>query len=392
MEFSLPKYKISNSSPIEDLLVLENIYSELGGFTSTILSEKYFAFSQECVKQLNLIANVLERYKGGTVKIEKEKVPSNEGLDFSSLSIAELYYLYRAWPERHKEREVDGREHMTFYFEGQIVREMKRRKNLTESDQLKVAYCEITYRCELENLSNIFSIPVSISSDSEVATVKFQYCTPSELCALITSHSEYKSIEEREFLIECIDEALDRLQSTSEKTSLLDLVSEISEVRRRKIVKVPSWTLDYLDDAINRATRNFLIPETDLVLPILTLNLQRRSPELVNKAEHIINQCYISALEKDEILEERVNDLHMAVIYCDYVKGFSIQKVGILWNELAAMVISTSSSVSYNIISKMLEMADECENFTNISSEQKEKLKQVLEENIVCEIQNEFKS
>ena len=35
---------------------------------------------------------------------------------------------------------------MTFYFEGQIVHEMKRRKGLTESNQLKVAYCEITYR------------------------------------------------------------------------------------------------------------------------------------------------------------------------------------------------------------------------------------------------------
>ena len=185
-------------------------------------------------------------------------------------------------------------------------------------------------------------------------------------------------------MIECIDEALNRMQTTSNKTLFLDLASDISEVRRRNIVKVPSWTLDFLDDAINQASKDSQLSETELVLPIHTLNLQRRSPDLVHKAELIINRCYISALKNEGTLEERVNDLHMAVTYCDYVNSYSIQTVGKLWNELAAQVISTSSSLSCNIISKMLEVAEACENFTNISSEQKDKLKQILEDKL-CE-------
>ena len=85
-----------------------------------------------------------------------------------------------------------------------------------------------------------------------------------------------------------MDEALNRMQTTSNKPSFLDLASEISEVSRRNFVKVPLWTLDFLDDAINQASKDPQVSETELVLPILTLNLQRRSPELVHKAELIL--------------------------------------------------------------------------------------------------------
>ncbi len=41
--------------------------------------------------------------------------------DLSAMTIDELHKLYRQWSIRHQERLNEGREHMTYYFEGQIV-------------------------------------------------------------------------------------------------------------------------------------------------------------------------------------------------------------------------------------------------------------------------------
>ena len=46
MELAFPTYKITKNSSIDDLHILENLYSEIGEFASTILDKRHLVFSK----------------------------------------------------------------------------------------------------------------------------------------------------------------------------------------------------------------------------------------------------------------------------------------------------------------------------------------------------------
>ena len=73
--------------------------------------------------------------------------------------------LYRRWPIRRNSRGIEGREPITFYYEGRIIDELQRREVDNMGDQLKIDYCAVTYNNELDNMSFIFSCPVNASRD-----------------------------------------------------------------------------------------------------------------------------------------------------------------------------------------------------------------------------------
>lgn len=165
---------------------------------------------------------------------------SPEVVDLTAISIDELYKLYRRWPIHHKERESEGREHRTFYFEHRIVEELQQRKPLNKDEQLKIDYCFATNANELENLSFTFSLPVKTEGDKTYPDYKKRY-TVEELAALIALYNDYRDITEREILIEYVDYAINLLAQEKESDSSLRLSTELAELGHKKIIKVPAF-------------------------------------------------------------------------------------------------------------------------------------------------------
>ncbi len=115
-----------------------------------------------CSSRLNIVVQELID-RGVIVSVDDLYVMSPceiKETDMNSMTIDELYKLYLQWPKRHNERLVDGREQLTFYYEGRIVRELNRRTTTVLAEQLKVDYCNLTYANELENMSFVFSTPL----------------------------------------------------------------------------------------------------------------------------------------------------------------------------------------------------------------------------------------
>lgn len=381
MELALPTYKISKNSSTEDLRILEKLYSEIGGFASTILDSRHFAFSKECVKRLRKITSILEYRNEAIAYKAVEETTIDIMADLSKFSVDELYNLYVSWPERHKKRTLDGREKMTFYYEGRIIRELKHRKALTDSERLKVDYCKITYQYELENMSLIYSIPVGEQKELQTSCGRY---TSFEVESRLNRYSNFRTIAERELLVELVDMVLDRMQSTGDKAGMIGLATQIVELGRRDIVKVPAWTVEFLSEAIAQGRKDSRVSEAELVLPLLTLNIQTGSPNLEREAQRIINRCYKSALNRDEVVAKRIENLHTAVICCDYVTRFSIRKAATVWNEITTQALSDYISLTPMQAFQLLEIAKKCDNYAKISSELKDRLQEILSNMAQC--------
>lgn len=463
-------YRISATSPTDELLTLRHIYSEVGEYASTILDREHMALSKKCVTRLNRVEkqlsyrpsllsaeeenfSVLSEMKGSkaipvdgmgggvasmatiTREIASTKMLDSEAL--SAMTVDELYNLYRGWPLRHREREAEGREHMTFYFEGKIVGELQRREVADKGEQLKIDYCAIIYRNELENLAFIFSLPIPSQPVSSLSTevvkestypksqenidyretgkdyiyedINYRerdnaYIYPesdmeyslSELLALIKLYSHYRTITERELLTEYVDMALNLMLVTTiptDKIPYMALASELVEIGRKGIIRVPGWVSEFLDEAIEEARKVESVRESELVLPLLTLHLQNGSPKLEREAIRIVNRCYRSALALEGDIATLVDDLYTAVTCCDYVSRFNVKKVGKSWNDLATRLIASTSAlvitktelhsstgaVDTAILICLLKIASEIEDYTQISVEQKATLTEMLE-------------
>ena len=319
------------------------------------------------MKRLRKITLILERRKDIEAEKVTEFVVVDEKIDLSSLTVDELYHLYRHWPERHRKRALEGREQMTFYYEGRIVWELNRRKELSESERLKVDYCKMTYRNELENMSFLHSIPVE-SKSKLIAQQGNDELSPCELVTFIRRHSKYRSIEERELLIEHLDIALDLMHSTEDKAMLIGLAAEIVELGRREVARVPEWTIGFLIEGIDEARKDPRVSEAELGIPLLTLSFRIRSTKLEREAQRIINRCYRSAFDDSLDLCKRIECLHTSVICSDYVSRYSIRKAASLWNEFTRQTHSSSNKITSKGISLLSEIAHECECYAPIKA------------------------
>lgn len=221
MVTSLPSriinYKVTAASPTDELLTLGQILAEVGDYASTILDREHLAMARKCVSKLKKVVAELISRRCISSEDNLYEMPETEpeATDLSLLTIPELYALYRRWPIRHKQREAEGREPNTFYYEGRIVRELNSRTPANKAEQFKIDYCNATYQNQLDNLSLTLSLPLHAdnekipeagndSSGTDYTEAERDY-TAVELTELIRRHANYRDITERELLMEYID-------------------------------------------------------------------------------------------------------------------------------------------------------------------------------------------
>lgn len=234
-------YKVSAVSPTDELITIGQILSEVGDYACTILDKEHLSFARKCATRLKKVVGELTsrgriQSPDDLYEIQKGKA---ETVDLSAMTIDELHKLYRQWPIRHQERLNEGREHMTYYYEGLIVRELQSRRPATKDEQLKIDYCVATYHNELDNMSFVFSRPIKVDDDKIYPDSTRQY-SPEELTALVKLYCDYRDVVEREILVEYVDMALDSI----EKNIDLTLTTELAEIGCKGIVRVPSWVYE----------------------------------------------------------------------------------------------------------------------------------------------------
>lgn len=234
--------------------------------------------------------------------------------ELSKLEIDGLYNLYRQWPYRHNERLLSGREHLTFYFEGRIVRELQRRHAVTKAEQQKIDYCAKAYKGELINLARILGIPVGNISP----TVPPKTHIPEELAAVIRQYAGYKTIADREILIEYTDSALETIDAAQDKQTVALLSAELAELGRKKIIRIPQKVNSILYDAVKDWQKHPRVPDTEMVMPLLTLSLLDNDIALERKAIRIINRCYRACLGNPTDA-----DLSIAITFQEYLPRVS---------------------------------------------------------------------
>ena len=368
-------YSVSPSSPTDELLTLGQIFSEVGDYASTILDREHLSLSRRCVTRLNKVVDELVSRKRILSAENLYDMPESEPVstDLGSLTIDELHCLYRRWPIRHNERRAKGRESMSFYCEGQIAREIMSRKATNKGEKFKIDYCTAMYSNELSNMSYLFSCPVQIDNDKIYPNRERVY-TPEELTALIRLYKNYRDVVEREILVEYVDYALDWLENNQVESSGLSLLTELAEIRRREIIRVPEWVNRRLDGAVVAGNK-----DAERALALLTLQIINKDQSLERRAKLIINRSYRQAFEDSSELDERIEDLHTAVTCCDYVTRFSVRKATTLWNELSGATLSSGKELKPKQIFQLLEIAKECEKYADISVESKDALKRILE-------------
>lgn len=366
-------YPVSATSSAEELLTLGQILSEVGDYASTVLDRPHLSLAKRCaVKLRKVVGELISR---GCIEsaedlytISSEAEPA--GTDFAAMTVGELYALYRRRPLRQQARAEAGREHLTYYYEARIINELKRRKAAGKGEQLKIDYCLLTYRNELDNLSFIFSKPVDTGRE-RISPETGRHYTPTELTSLIRLYTNYHDIAERELLVEYVDIALDLMAVASDKWRSLELASEILELGRRKIIAVPSWVGDFLAEALRQSRINSNVPASQTVLPLLTLHIHNGDPKLERRAARIINSCYRDVVEtaSQEDLPYTIGSLYTAVTFCTYVRRYNVLRIGTCLNELCTYIFSTNAVLSTSEILHLLSVVSKIENFTAVCPE-----------------------
>lgn len=367
-------------SPTDELLTLGQILSEVGDYASTILDREHLSMARKCMNRLRKVVGELTARQCIVSKDNLYEMPQWEPVcaDLHSLTIDELHALYRRWPIRHNERRAKGRESWTFYYERDIVNELKNRKAANKGEQFKIDYCTTMYSNELSNMSDLFSRPVQIDDD-KIYPESGRVYNYDELLALITLYKDYRDVLEREILIQYVDKALDFLKKENDLTTWIDLLAELVEIRRKEIIRIPKWVSKKLEDAILRISSTNKEQDFKVAPALLTLHMLNNDPVFECKAQRLINRCYKSAFDSGLTLGKRMENLHTAVSCCDYVSCFSVRKVAILWNELSNLVFSSDIKPTPRQLFQLLEIAKECEGYANISAELKDSWIQKLD-------------
>lgn len=373
MTLALPNrlisYKVSAASPTDELLALGQVYAGIGDYAASFIDSEHLSVAKFCSTRLKKMVPML---------IERKAIASEDDLyemaevetgqkDFEAMTIDELYKLYRQWPSRHKARAAEGREHFTFYYEGRIVAELKKRKAANKTEQFKIDYCTLTYENELENLSFVLDVPVSAGDEKFNFDPKREYA-PAELTALIKLYANYRDVAGRELLVEYVDYALDHIKNIGDKSSDLTLATEIAELDRKKVIAVPAWVTDFITEAIAE------VPDCDKALPMLTLALIQKDPALQRSAQRIINRCY-----KECLTAPTIATLYLSVKCSEYVTHFSPRKMATAWNTLCESLLSSELTPYTLDLIKLLETANELTPYIKISTELHSALIKALE-------------
>lgn len=301
-----------------------------------------------------------------------------------NLTTDRLVTLYFQFPERVEARIAAGREHFTRFFESRIISELSGRIPVDTREQAAIDSCLSSHRSELANMAAVLDLPLSgsapfTSSSDILAPDPTRHYTSDELIALLHLYTPCRDLAERERLVEYVDYSLNLLAISSDPQTLANLAAELAELDRRHIVRCPRWLRTYLTDAISRWFNSPTVPDTDMVLPLLTASLLNLTvtpphhrpispPSLERRAQRIINRCYRTALSvlstpfTSSQIPSLITSLHIAATCSSYITRFSVCNLTATWNIILSFHrMSISPSFSTLSIIYLLKTAHEIE-------------------------------
>lgn len=299
MRPQIPHYifniKITNTTSPEVLEILRRLLVELHGYASASTQKEFTTIVSQCVSRLRQIERQLHRQDSLQSLPDLFAPPAGnfDGHPLSSLSISQLDCLYRQRPRRIQARIAAGLEPVTRYLESQIAAELASRKAADIIEQLKIDYCLTTHRIEMLRMARLLGLPYEPESKTASTPPSL---TPETILAEINRLRTPHTLSERESLVRIADCAIDNLRLSSDLQSLAPLAAELIELQRRNILRIPAWVNQYLSKAINQWTRTPRVPDTQMVLPLLTSAIATRDWPLQRRAQRIINRCYRACL------------------------------------------------------------------------------------------------
>ena len=327
-------YRVSASSPTGELLTLGSILEEAGAYASTSSDRSRRAFSRRCDAKFRRVASEL-RSRNCTASTSDDECTVTAD-DLRTLSVGDLYRLFRRRTRRHTRRAAEGREPLTCWPESDILAELQSRKAADRDEQLKIDYCAIAHSNELENLSNVLALPLEASGEP-LPPLPDRDCTTDELVSIIDYYADFRSVRARETLVRTADLALDLLgpdfgsdsASDSASASLpasfsadpvrLELLAAIADLRLRRVIAIPAWVDTALERTVTAALRDPNFDQLSLAIPLLTLHLLTGAPAHERHAARIINRAYRDALRPDLPAPLRHRSLRLALSCPDYL-------------------------------------------------------------------------
>lgn len=202
-----------------------------------------------------------------------------------------------------------------------------------------------------------------------------------ELVALISRYSDCRDVTGRVMLTWHVDYALGIIKGSDDLVPLLGLVSLIAEIGRKGMVSVPGWIDKALEEAVGAAVKASAYDnESELVVPLLTLHLINGDGDLEREAERIINRCYESMADHSSGIDMQIDNLHTAVMCCDYVCRFSAGKSAAVWNRLADCALASGINLTSRQLFRLLETAKELEGFAPVAMDSRNALRRLLKE------------
>lgn len=372
METLVPAYirscEISSAADAE-LMTICRLLGVVTDFALVTMQNRYRGIANEGGRLLRRVEKELIRRRVVHSASEIYAIPDRDidCADLSALSIAELEQLFRLRPRRYETRKNEGLELLTRYFETAIVNELGRRQPSDRGERLMIDYCRIVNRLELENVGFILRLPIGEAESDKHGNI----ASAEELATLIAIHAGYRTLNERERLVNYVDMAVEMLRNTSDTQSLACLASVLLDFDRQNKVKCPDWVNGVLRDSINSWIETPLVDATKMVIPMLTLEMLDSDYSLGVKARRIVNRCYNNCLAGEHTLDE----LYTAVVCSTYVTRFSPRSMALCWNSFCDGINDGLSSLQ---ICRLLESAMEMEDFVTINQSIKQRLLLIL--------------
>lgn len=368
METLVPAYirscEISSAADAE-LMTICRLLGVVTDFALVTMQNRYRGIATEGGRLLRRVEKELIRRRVVHSASEIYAIPDRDVdcADLSVLSIAELEQLFRLRPRRYETRKNEGLELLTRYFETAIVNELGRRQPSDRGERLMIDYCRIVNRLELENVGFILRLPIGEAESDKYGNI----ASAEELATLIAIHAGYRTLNERERLVNYVDMAVEMLCNTSDTQSLACLASVLLDLDRQNKAKCPDRVNGVLRDSISSWIETPLVDATKMVIPMLTLEMLDSDYSLGVKARKIVNRCYNNCLAGEHTLDE----LYTAVVCSTYVTRFSPRRMALCWNSFCDGINDGLSSLQ---ICRLLESAMEMEDFVTINQSIKQRL------------------
>lgn len=381
---SIDEYRINASSPSGDLLTLGHFYAEVGGYCSSVMQPSFLKIADKCRHRFGRIVNrLIDR---GVISDESDMYVAPEcGYDISrikDMSVEELGRQFRLCYHLSSSFQYEGREHFTYYRQRRIVDELLSRRASSRSERIVIDSCNVIYANEIENLSFVLRKPVGDIRRGDVLDASETY-TEQQIIALLRAYSGYKDVMEREALVECVDLALDMIESSPQPHLLIDLISEVAQLKCRRLLTVPDKMIPMLENAVIKCYRCKDVSRTRLILPMLIVAHEIEDYSWYRKVSRIINPCYRNIIDSNvdiSDIDEIIQQINVVVKCCEFVRRFNFRKSAPSITSLIHRILSSRYCMTATQIHHLLEAGKEYEEISPEMTELTAKLQNRLDE------------